>query len=272
MKTRILPLALGMALVLPSLAFAAYNTGNVTPADARTMPAQNTLQSKVIGPDGELLATQPGRVEINDPNMNSSMNRNMNNGMNYSRNSMNTNVNTGNVTPADMRTVPAPNTLQSKIIGPDGELLATQPGRVEINDPNMNSNMNNRAGYNRNSINTNVNTGNVTPADMRIMPAPNTLQRKIEGPSGELLATQPGEVEINELAVAGTRSSSPNLRYNQPLLLGEQVQSGTVTPADVRTTPAPITLQQKIQGPRGELVATQPGEVEFIENRRISVR
>ena len=118
----------------------------------------------------------------------------------------------------------------------------------------------------------NVNTGYVTPADVRVTPAPNTLQRKIEGPSGELLATQPGEVEIDELAVAGVRSSSPNLQYNQPLIIGEQIQTGTVTPADARVMPAPITLQQKIQGPRGELVATQPGEVEFIENRRIVVR
>ncbi len=116
------------------------------------------------------------------------------------------------------------------------------------------------------------NTGSVTPADMRTTPAPNTLQSKIQGPDGELLATQPGEVEINQEGTAAIRASSPNLRVDQPLLMGERVQTGNITPADMRVTPAPNTLQQKIQDRRGELVATQPGEVEFIESRRIVVQ
>lgn len=177
--------------------------------------------------------------------------------------------NTGDITPADIRTTPAPNTLQSKIQGPDGELLATQSGEVEINEAMMNAERNR---VNRAAMTSNVNTGNITPADVRTMPAPNTLQRKIEGPRGALLATQPGEVEISEDGVIGISSSSPNLRIDQPLLVGERVQTGNITPADMRATPAPNTLQQKIQDRRGELVATQPGEVEFIESRRIIVR
>jgi len=50
------------------------------------------------------------------------------------------------------------------------------------------------------------------------------------------------------------------------------VNSGNVTPADMRTTPAPVTLKEKKQDPRGELLATQPGEIEFNESRRIVVR
>ncbi len=112
------------ALVLPSVAIAApANTGNVTPADMRTMPAPNTLKSKVQGPDGELLATQPGEVELDDD---------VSLGMPNTVTSAS--VNTGNVTPADMRTTPAPNTLKAKIQGPDGELLATQPGEVQVNE------------------------------------------------------------------------------------------------------------------------------------------
>lgn len=45
-----------------------------------------------------------------------------------------------------------------------------------------------------------------------------------------------------------------------------------ITPADMRTTPAPTTLQSKVEDPSGELLATQPGEIEFNENRRIVVR
>lgn len=110
--------------------------------------------------------------------------------------------------------------------------------------------------------NTQVNTGNVTPADMRTTPAPNTLQAKIQGPDGELLATQPGEVELDgdvSLGMPNTVTSAP-------------VNTGDVTPADMRTMPAPNTLQAKIQGPDGELLATQPGEVQVSENRRFVVR
>ena len=61
------------------------------------------------------------------------------------------------------------------------------------------------------------------------------------------------------------------MQSNEPLLAGE-MQQGNVTPADQRTTPAPITLQEKKKDQRGELLATQPGEVEFNEMRRFSVR
>jgi propanediol dehydratase small subunit len=90
-----------------------------------------------------------------------------------------------------MRTTPAPNTLQAKIQGPDGELIATQPGEVELNNGSA-------SGMTDTAAVASVNTGKVTPADMRSTPAPNTLKAKIQGPDGELLATQPGEVQLNE--------------------------------------------------------------------------
>ena len=169
------------------------------------------------------------------------------------------------ITPADMRTTPAPTTLQSKVEGPSGELLATQPGEVEINqsDESMPSRVDT----------TSVNRGNITPADMRTTSVPNTLQSKVEGPSGELLATQPGEVELD--SDTANRVQPLNMQHSaanyQPLIKGE-VNSGNVTPADMRTTPAPVTLREKKQDPRGELLATQPGEIEFNESRRIVVR
>ena len=43
-----------------------------------------------------------------------------------------------------------------------------------------------------------ANRGNVSPADLSVQPAPNTLQKKVKGPHGELLATQPGEVQVQE--------------------------------------------------------------------------
>ncbi|WP_201554262.1 hypothetical protein [Psychrobacter sp. 72-O-c] len=119
----------------------------------------------------------------------------------------------------------------------------------------------------------------VMPADMRVAPVDNTLQAEIEGPDGELLATQPGEVEVNEqealngdvVAVQPLNMQHSNANY-QPLIMGEAYNSSDVTPADQRSTAAPITLQEKKKGPRGELLATQPGEVEVSESRRFIVR
>ena len=104
-----------------------------------------------------------------------------------------------------------------------------------------------------------ANTGYIAPADVRTTPAPNTLQQKIQGPDGELLATQPGEIDLNR---------SLNMRNEN---MSNSMNKGNVTPADMRATPARITLQEKIKGPRGELLATQPGEVELSESRRFTI-
>ena len=124
-----------------------------------------------------------------------------------------------------------------------------------------------------------VNNKNIMPADMRTQPVDNTLQSKVEGPDGELLATQPGAVDRNNvnmdtnktnMATASSAMSRNNSNY-QPTLAGER-NNGNVTPADMRITSAPITLQSKVKGPDNELLATQPGEVEFSENRRFTAR
>ncbi|WP_299185996.1 hypothetical protein [uncultured Psychrobacter sp.] len=200
----------------------------------------------------------------------------------------------GDITPADMRATPAPNTLQAEIEGPDGELLATQPGEVEtdvnvtdMNDPNM-------MGSPDEMSDPNMMDSSITPADMRATPAPNTLQAEIEGPDGELLATQPGEIE-SDVDVTETNHNDmndPNMMGNpdemanpiseqaapqalnqqhsnneyQPLIAGEVVSD------EANATNVPVTLQEKTKDNRGELLATQPAEVEFSENRRVVPR
>ena len=72
MKKNMLSLVLGTALALPTIAMAAPNAVNnadLMPADMRSMPVDNTLQAEIEGPDGELLATQPGAVDIDEDNM-----------------------------------------------------------------------------------------------------------------------------------------------------------------------------------------------------------
>ncbi len=67
MQNRTLSLIIGTALIMPTLAMAApIDNSNVTPADMRTTPVENTLQTEIEGADGELLATQPGEVESDE--------------------------------------------------------------------------------------------------------------------------------------------------------------------------------------------------------------
>ena len=144
-----------------------------------------------------------------------------------------------------------------------------------------------------------VNTAEVTPADKLAEPVDNTLQAEVEGPDGELLATQPGAVESEEavaitdaaameaatneatekendaMAAAGmqpaqTKQPAPalNMQHSdanyQPLLAGEGA-------TDDEAANTEITLQEKKKDKRGELLATQPADVEFKENRRIAI-
>lgn len=137
-------------------------------------------------------------------------------------------------------------------------------------------------------------TQQVTPAEQLNAPVENTLQSKVKGPDGELLATQPGAVETDEsetveddmdeaesensndaIAAVALQPAQPtqpakslNMQHSdanyQRLIAGE----GTT---DKETTDAAITLQEKKKDTRGELLATQPADVEFKENRRIAV-
>ena len=144
-----------------------------------------------------------------------------------------------------------------------------------------------------------VNTAEVTPADKLAEPVDNTLQAEVEGPDGELLATQPGAVESEEavaitdaaamevatneateeendaMAAAGmqpaqTEQPAPALNMQnsdanyQPLLAGEGA-------TDDEAANTEITLQEKKKDKRGELLATQPADVEFKENRRVAI-
>ena len=140
-----------------------------------------------------------------------------------------------------------------------------------------------------------VNNSDLMPADMRTMPVDNTLQAEIEGPDGELLATQPGAVDDNnmdmmnddmesaegdmdedqikaEVAQARAELAQARATAESPTQMTNDVQSSQVTPADMREKPVEITLQEKKKDTRGELLATQPGQVEFNESRRFTVR
>lgn len=95
----------------------------------------------------------------------------------------------------------------------------------------------------------------------------NTLQQQVEDEDGELLATQPGQVAVAEQTTAevadeegeAVAQPAPVNIDATPTLAGESGDNIEATP---------ITLQQKVKDKRGELQATQPGQVEVQENRR----
>ena len=74
------------------------------------------------------------------------------------------------------------------------------------------------------------------------------------------------DANTNEASTAALNQQHNDTNY-QPLIQGE-ANTGNITPAQLAAQPAPITLQEKKKDRRGELVATQPGEVEMQENRR----
>lgn len=104
----------------------------------------------------------------------------------------------------------------------------------------------------------------------------NTLQQQVEDEDGELLATQPGQVAVAEQATAEVAEGEEAAQDMA------QVAEAAAQPAptNIDTTPTlvgeaggnieatPITLQEKVKDKRGELQATQPGQVEVQENRR----
>lgn len=193
MQNRTLPssLLIAAALVLPSVAIAApVNTADIQPADARTMPADNTLQAQVEGPDGELLATQPGAVDTAE-------------------------IETAEVEVAEAEAMP------------DVEATAD--------------------------------------VDMAAVEATKKTPEAIKA-----VALEPAQAVSADAASAQTLNKQHSAANYQPLIKGEA--RGNVTPADASATATPVTLKEKKKDKRGELLATQPADVELGESRRIVVR
>lgn len=169
-------------------------------------------------------------------------------------------VNQGNITPASAATMAAPNTLQQKIQGPNGELLATQPGEIDAQD---------NADIDDDSTDIDSDDAEVDSADVNNAEVDNTGINEIDSDS------ESGNEQIAAPTVAANAPTQLNQQHSapdyDPLIQGE-VNRGSVTPADLRNQSAPITLQEKKKGPHGELLATQPGEVQLQENRRFNVR
>lgn len=166
-------------------------------------------------------------------------------------------VNTADIQPADARTMPADNTLQAQVEGPDGELLATQPGAVDTAEIET----------------AEIEVAEAMPeveataeVDMDVAEASEKTPEAIKA-----VALEPAQAAPVDTATAQTLNKQHSAADYQPLIKGE-AHSGNVTPADASATATPVTLKEKKKDKRGELLATQPADVELGESRRIVVR
>ena len=205
-----------------------------------------------------------------------------------------------NDTAMDMNAVPTQDMMQNQAENPNVEPFSTQaevaprdpemqaydePYNDQSNDPN--SDLNNDSNYQAQTADADVNvtedanTVDMNPTDMNNADMNNVIveempQSELENPNAELMATQPAAVDStefeavadNEVAVtnpemqAQNDSSAPNQQHSspdyQPLITGETDDSNVETAS---------TLQEKTKDKRGELLATQPAEVEISEER-----
>lgn len=153
-----------------------------------------------------------------------------------------------------MRNAAVESTVQAEIEGPDGELLATQPGAVDVEESNtadVDMNMANEADEMNDETDDMDNEASDDNASLM-----NNAQATTNAAA---MTTAQAPVQ---------NAQAPNMQHSnadyQPLIAGEAATENKV--AD-----AASTLQEKKKDKRGELLATQPANVQFKENRRIAV-
>jgi hypothetical protein len=163
-------------------------------------------------------------------------------------------VNNSDLMPADMRNAAVESTVQAEIEGPDGELLATQPGAVDVEAPN--------------TANVDMDMGN--EAD-EMNDETDDMDNEASNDNAALMNNAQATANAAAMTTAQApvqNAQAPNMQHSnadyQPLIAGEAATENKV--AD-----AASTLQEKKKDKRGELLATQPANVQFKENRRIAV-
>lgn len=127
-------------------------------------------------------------------------------------------------------------TLQQKVEDENGELLATQPGRVEVDE------------------NTNVESAEQARSEHQ------QAREQLQSQQAERQPEQGQREQGQAQQVQAQPTQQASILQSAPTLAGE---------AGGNVEETPITLQQKVKDKRGELEATQPGQVEVQQNRRV---
>ncbi|MGB6927110.1 hypothetical protein [Psychrobacter sp.] len=166
-------------------------------------------------------------------------------------------VNNSDLMPADMRNAAVESTVQAEIEGPDGELLATQPGAVDVEESNtadVDMDMNNEADEMNDETDDMDNEASNDNA---------ALMNNAQATTNAAAMTNATTAQAPVQNAQALNMQHSNADY-QPLIAGEAASNN-------KTANATSTLQEKKKDNRGELLATQPANVQFKENRRIAV-
>ena len=166
-------------------------------------------------------------------------------------------VNNSDLMPADMRNAAVESTVQAEIEGPDGELLATQPGAVDVEESNtadVDMDMNNEADEMNDETDDMDNEASNDNA---------ALMNNAQATTNAAAMTNATTAQAPVQNAQALNMQHSNADY-QPLIAGEAASNN-------KTANATSTLQEKKKDKRGELLATQPANVQFKENRRIAV-
>lgn len=147
-----------------------------------------------------------------------------------------------------------PAVLSKKIEDKRGELLATQPGKVAVETDTRLHKIENEL----NRVEEQANQANAQAKNAQAKQA----ELALRGNNDKLASATPAP-DFPDNASVNAQENTPALVATAPLIKGE---------ATMGFEPAPITLQKRIKDRVGELQATQPGEVQFQENRRIRVQ
>ena len=173
-----------------------------------------------------------------------------------------------NDTMPQARTAIAPTALQANNEGNSAASLAAQSGAVDMAADDLQEEDLSQQDY----ATAGAAVGTVTVATAR---APS---HDVAAMAEEDMAESNGD-EAMAVATAAPADNQQPASLNQQhsaadykrLMQGEG-NRGNDSPADLSAQPASNTLQKKVKGPHGELLATQPGEVQLQENRRFKTR
>lgn len=169
----------------------------------------------------------------------------------------------GDMMPPSMPSVSAKSTAQANMQSPNAKPMAHQSSAVEI-DESDDMQMDDESGdMDEDTSDMNYESGDMdnAPRDMN----------KQASPMNNNTAPMTRAATTNTATTArasAPNTQAPNMQHSnadyQPLITGEAA-------AENKMANTASTLQEKTKDKRGELLATQPANVQFKENRRIAV-
>ena len=168
----------------------------------------------------------------------------------------------GNMMPPSMPSVSAKSTAQANMQSPNAKPMAHQSSTVEI-DESDDMQMDDESGdMDEDTSDMNYESGDMenAPRDMNKQASPINNNTSAMARAATTNATTTRAPAPN--------TQAPNMQHSnadyQPLITGEAA-------AENKMANTASTLQEKTKDKRGELLATQPANVQFKENRRIAV-